>query len=190
MANEYLENISYGFYGPRLDPVQRMQRLYGGGFKDAALLVVAYSVMMGESGGYLKAFHHNVEREEDGTIKRFVVDGKTYMKVKSTDLGFIQKNTPHSPARMVEMTEEASLAFVDELFEKNPELANGYESAEIAWQMYNTVVGGKKREFTPWIAYTNKNYKKSLAHASVSLGKWAANKFINDPEYVIKNPNR
>lgn len=188
MAREYIQNVSYGFYGPRLDPVQRMQRLYGGGFKDAALLVVSYAVMMGESGGYLKAFHHNTERNEDETIKRYIVDGKECMKVFSTDLGFIQKNTPHSPAKLIEMTEEASLAFVDELFVKYPELSNGYDSCKVAWQMYNTVVGGKKREFAPWYAYVNKTYVKSLDHASVSLGKWAANKFINNPEYVIKNP--
>lgn len=189
MAKEYIENVSYGFYGARLDQVQRMQRLYKAGFKDASLLVDAYATMMGESGGYLKAFHHNVERNEDGTIKRFPDSaGKIYMKVISTDLGFIQKNTPHSPTRMVEMTEEASKAFVDELFEEYPELANGWASCEVAWEMYNTVVQGEKRKFTPWYAYVNGSYKNSLPNACVALGKWAANKYLDNPQYVIKNP--
>lgn len=188
MAREFIENISYGFYGPRLDQVQRMQRLYGGGFKDASLMVVAYAVMMGESGGYLKAFHHNVERNPDETIKRYNINGEDHMKVISTDLGFIQKNTLHSPAALVLMTEDESLAFVDGLFEDHPELANGYDSCAVAWQMYNTVVGGKKRLFTPWFAYLNKSYVKSLPNASVALGKWAANKYLNEPDYVIKNP--
>src|SRR6188768_3109265 len=117
---EHIEWVNYGFYGDRLDIVQRTQRLYNTqdntwGFKDLFVLTVAYAVMMGESGGYLKAFHHNVERNEDDTIKRFNEDGTlwdgnglAFMKVKSTDLGFIQKNTPHSPSRLIGMTEQNS----------------------------------------------------------------------------------
>ncbi len=183
---EHIEWVNYGFYGERFDSVQRMQRLYNTrdntwGFKDAMVLVVAYATMMGESGGYLKAFHHNVERNEDGIIKRFDQgDGKEYMRVKSTDLRFSQKNTVHTPTPLVEMTKEASLAFVDQLFVENPKLCNGWDSCKIAWNMYNTA--GKK--FTPWYAYTNGNYKKGLPGACVALGKLAANKYLNDPDYV------
>jgi hypothetical protein len=183
---EHLEGVNYGFYGARLDTVQRMQRLYNTkdntwGFKDAMLLTLAYAVMMGESGGYLKAYHHNVERDVAGNIVRHDVDGKECMKVKSTDLGFIQKNTPHSPARLVEMTEEASLAFVDELFVANPALCNGYESCKIAWNLYKS-----RGNFSAWYAYINGGYKRSLPLACVAVGKFAANKYLNDPEYVTK----
>lgn len=186
---EYIEWVVYGFYGERFDSVQRMQRLYNvrdneWGFKDAMTLVVAYATMMGESGGYLKAFHHNVEREADGSIKRYNIDGKDYMKVFSTDLGFIQKNTIHSPAKMLEMTKEASLAFVDQLFVENPKLCVGWDSCKIAWNMYKAA--GNK--FTPWYAYTNGNYKKGLPGACVALGKLAANKYLNDPNYVQARP--
>lgn len=186
---EYIEDVSYGFYGQRLDTVQRMQRLYNTkdntwGFKDGMLLTLAYAVMMGESGGYLKAFHHNVERDEAGNIVRFDVDGKVCMKVKSTDLGFIQKNTPHSPAVFVEMTKEKSLEFVDILFEENPALSNGYESCKIAWNLYKS-----RLNFTHWYAYINGGYKRSLPLACVALGKLAANKYLNDPDYVQRRPD-
>lgn len=186
---EHIEWVNYGFYGERFDSVQRMQRLYNTrdntwGFKDAMVLVVAYATMMGESGGYLKAFHHNVERNEEGMIVRYVDNfdtSKLFMKVFSTDLGFIQKNTKHQDGGvLVEMTKEASLAFVDQLFIENPKLCIGWDSCKIAWNMYNTA--GKK--FTPWYAYTNGNYKKGLPGACVALGKLAANKYLDDPDYV------
>jgi len=186
---EHIIWVNYGFYGERLDTVQRTQRLYNTkdrtwGFKDVFTLAIAYAVMMGESGGYLKAFHHNVERDAEGNIVRHIIDNKEHMKVKSTDLGFIQKNTPHSPNVMIEMTKEASLEFVDELFISNPALCIGWDSCKIAYNMY------LNRGFSPWYAYTNGSYKKSLDQASVAVGKLAANKFLGDSDYVIKNPDK
>jgi hypothetical protein len=178
MATEYLPGISYGFYGQRLDTVQRVQRLYFAGFKDADLLALAYAVMMGESGGYLKAFHHNVERNEDGTIKREEVDGLTFMRVKSTDLGFIQRNVVHANKPLVELTEGASKAFVDDLFLANPKLANGWESCKIAWQLY------QQRGFDPWYAYSNGGWKRSIGHASLAVGKWLAHRYLDDPGLI------
>ncbi len=196
---EHIEWVNYGFYGQRFDSVQRIQRLYNTqgddwGFKDAAVLAVAYATMMGESGGYLKAFHHNVFRDDQGDkILRYNEDGSVwdgsgpqFMKVKSTDLGFIQKNTPHTPFRLIEMNEEASVGFVDELFITYPKLCIGWDSCKIAWNMYNNA--GKK--FTPWYAYTNGNYKRGLPGACVAVGRWLANKYLNDPDYVIANPDK
>jgi hypothetical protein len=203
MANEEIQHVSWDFYGDRLDQVQRCQRLFNvkgndWGFKDAFILALAYAIMMGESGGYLKAYHHNVERNDDRTIARYYftgtsyvtdqsqsVDGFEYMKVLSTDWGFIQRNVVNSPAVFLRMDATIVKKYVDDFYLLHPELADGYKSSNIAWNMSK-----KGTDFTPWFAYDNGGYKKSLGNACVAVGKFLANKYLNDPDYVIVNPDR
>lgn len=183
MAEELI-HITFDFDGERLEPWQAVQRLYLAGFVDPKLLAVGYAVMMGESGRYLKAWHHNVLRNEDGTILR---DALGRMTVKSTDLGFIQKNIVHSPARALEIDADVSGAFVDELFAANPRLARGDQSAAIAYALYNSVTGGGvKRLWSPWYAWVNGNYRKGLPSACVAVGQFLGKVLVDDPGVVVR----
>lgn len=164
---EEIQHVTYDFDGARLQPWQAVHKA---GFTDAKLLATGYAVMMGESGRYLKAWHHNVLRNEDDTILR---DEQGRMTVRSTDLGFIQKNIAHSPAKVLEMTPEASGALIESLFAANPKLALGDESAKIAWAMFNSKDNtGQKRLWTPWYAWVNGNYKKGLPSACEAVGNF------------------
>lgn len=174
---EEIKGVTFDFDGARLNPWQAAQRLYKAGFVDAKLCAIGYAVMMGESGRYLKAWHHNVVRNEDETIK-YESDGK--MTIKSTDLGFIQKNIPHNPNMLVFPQDAAS--FTNSLFLQYPELADGQKSAEIAWELFID------RGWQPWYAHSNGSYKNGLPSACVAVGKYLAMSLANDPEIVIHNP--
>jgi hypothetical protein len=180
---EELIHITYDFDGERLEPWQAVQRLYLAGFVDPKLLAVGYAVMMGESGRYLKAWHHNVLRNEDGTILRSA-DG--LMEVKSTDLGFIQKNVVHNPHVVLPIEGDQSALFVEDLFAAYPKLARGDESAEIAYALYNSVSGGVKRRWTPWYAWVNGNYRKGLPSACVAVGQFLGKVLVDDPRVVVR----
>jgi hypothetical protein len=172
MAVEEIYQITWEFYGERLDPWQAAQRLYKAGFTDAKVLAIGYAVMMAESGRYLKAWHHNVRRNDDGSIKR---DEDGLMEVVSTDLGFIQKNVVHHPSVKLPTTGDESKEFVDGLYEKFPELARGDESAQIAYALY------QDREWAPWYAYSNGSYKKGLPAACAAVGNMVAKQLLNEP---------
>ncbi|MFI5405145.1 MAG: hypothetical protein ACHQ1D_01390 [Nitrososphaerales archaeon] len=164
MAQE-IKGVTWDLDGEQLEPYLAAQRLYKAGFKDADLLCTMWAVIEAESGGYLKAWHHNVERNEDGTIK--IYDGYL-MNVKSTDLGFIQKNIPHEPDILLPIQGDQSQLFVNDLFVAFPELARGDESAKIAYQMYKT------RGFQPWYAYSNGSYKKSIGRGTAAVANFLA----------------
>lgn len=163
MPVEEHRGITYDFTGERLEPWQAVQRLYRAGFVDAKELAIGYAVMMGESGRYLRAWHHNVVRHEDGSIK-LTQDG--LMTVKSTDLGFIQRNVPHNPQVLLPVEGDQSRLFVEDLFGAFPQLARGDESAKLAFSLY------KQRGWTPWYAHTNGSYKRSLPQACVAVGNF------------------
>ena len=177
MAVEEIRNVTWGFAGEELKPWQAAQRLYKAGFTDAKTLALIWAVIEAESGGYLKAWHHNVEREDDGSIKR---DASGRMTVKSSDLGFIQRNVPHSPNVKLEMTEQASGAFVDQLFAAHPELARGDASAKIAFQLYSA------RGFQPWYAYANGSYRRSLERACLAVGNFLGKVLVDEPELLVR----
>ena len=164
MAEE-IQGVTWDFDGEQLDPWLAAQRLYKAGFKDADDLAVMWAVMESESGGYLKAWHHNVTRNEDKTIKIF---NDNLMEVKSTDLGFIQKNMVHSPTVLLPIEGDQSKLFVADLFEAFPDLARGDLSAKIAFNMWKT------RGFQPWYAHTNGSYKKSMGRACVAVANFLA----------------
>lgn len=168
---EELYGITWGLWGAELDPWQAAQRLYRAGFTDAKTLATFWAVLEAESGGFLKAWHHNVERELDGSIKR---DAEGRMTVKSTDLGFIQRNVLHSPAIRLRVEAEASAKFVEALFAELPELARGDESAAIAFQMFQS------RGFQPWYAYTNGSYKRSLERGCLAVANFLGKVLLRD----------
>jgi len=163
MAIEEIRGVTWDLWGPELKPWLACQRLYNAGFKDANLLATMWAVLEAESGGYLKAWHHNVTRNEDGSIFR---DAQGFFEIKSTDLGFIQKNVVHSPK--IQMSDIESKAFVLDLFEAYPDLARADKSAAIAYDMY------KQRGFQPWYAYSNDSYKKSMGRACAAVGNFIA----------------
>lgn len=165
MAVEEIRGITWELDGEELKPWLAAQRLYKAGFKDAKVLAIMWATIEAESGGYLKAWHHNVTRNEDGTIKR-TADGR--MEVRSTDLGFIQRNVPHSPFVLLPTTGDESKLFVEELFTANPDLARADKSSEIAFQLW------KQRGFQPWYAYTNGHYKKSMDRACLAVANFLA----------------
>jgi hypothetical protein len=140
MAQE-IRGQTWDLDGVQLQPFQAAQRLYNAGFKDAKILVEMCAIY-GESGWYLKAWHHNVERDEDGQIS---LDDSGRMTIKSTDLGFIQKNyiwlTP------VKCQPIEGQFWADKGFELRPDLAKGDSSADIAYDLYQL------RGFQPWYAH-------------------------------------
>jgi hypothetical protein len=175
---EEIWNVTWSFgTGPRLDPIQSMQRLYAAGFKDASLLCVAYATMMSESGRYLKAWHANVVRNVDGTVKRIVREsdpGKEYMLVKSIDLGYCQFNVTFNPWIEIEISETVILPWVETLFEEHPEYANAWEACVIAWDFFT------RRGWTPWYAHTNGSYKRGLPSASLAVARFLRMKHVGD----------
>jgi hypothetical protein len=171
---EEIRDITWGFAGAQLYPWQAAQRLYKAGFVDAKLLAVAWAVMEAESGGYLKAFHHNVRRNPDGTILR----NGNQMTVVSTDLGFIQRNVFHSGGRQIEISAAASAAFLEALFDDNPELADGQASAEIAHDLF------VDRGWQPWVAHRNLSYKRSLPRGGEAVGNYLGASLLNNHNLV------
>lgn len=172
---EEISNVTWGFRGQRLDGWQSIQRLYIGGFKDAVLLGIAHAVMTAESGRYLEAFHLNVVRDSTGAIVR-TDEGK--MIVKSVDLGFCQFNTPLDPWREMEMTQEATTAFIDEMYLKYPEYTRADLSGEIAWEFYT------RRKWQPWYAYSNNSYKKGLPSSCSAVGNYLGMRYVGNREIV------
>lgn len=163
---EYLEGITHGFMGARLKGWQLAQRGYLAGFTDAKELAVFIAVMRAESGGYLMAFHHNVERDEGGKIVRYPDDELEYMKVRSTDMGLIQRNVVHPEPVMVGIDVTEVSNFVADLFARHPKLANGQESAKIARELYEA------RGWQPWFAHSNDSYLRGLPAAPVAIANF------------------
>jgi hypothetical protein len=54
------------------------------------------------------------------------------MNVKTTDLGFIQINILNNQHKLVNEDEISGTALANELFEQNPDLADGQKSADMA----------------------------------------------------------
>lgn len=176
---EYIKDVTHGFAGPRLDGWQLAQRGYRAGFTDAKVLAIFVAVMRAESGGYLRAYHNNVAREEDGSISRFEAeDGTQLMQVRSTDLGLIQRNVPHDPPRMIAMDGQSVAFFINELFAEHSDLANGQESADVARTLYVRSVR-EGRPWAPWVAYRNGGYRNGLPSACTAIANYL-DKILND----------
>jgi hypothetical protein len=154
---EEIRDVTFGFWGVELKEWQTIQRLVLAGFGEVRLLTNMFAIIEGESGSYTKAWHANVRRTDDAE-KAIVYDTNGRMFVKSVDLGFIQRNTPMPGGGVwVDPTEAQMKVFIDELYAKNPDLADAQKSAEIAFDLFSL------RGFSPWYAYqpgTTRFYQK------------------------------
>lgn len=164
--------IIYALQGAKLSPQQTIDRLYRAGFTDVQELAIGFSVMMGESGGYLKAWHNNVVLADDLTPK---LDGDGKMTIVSTDLGFIQRNVKHpTPVKVLPNADDVQ-AFIEVLWYDHPELARADESAKIAKELWDA------RGWTPWYAYLNGSYRKALPQACDAVKKYLAAIYLDGP---------
>lgn len=173
MAEE-IRGATWDLDGAQLLGAQAANRLYYAGFNEAKVLTEMLATLYAESNWFLKAWHHNVLRNEDGTIKRDA-DGK--LVVISTDLGFIQRNVVHSPT--VHVSDDAAKSFTDTLFAKFPELANGKLSSQIAWNLY------RDRGWTPWYANQNGAFEQHLGRSGLAVANFLAVEFglVAGPRY-------
>jgi len=163
---EEIRGATWDLEGSKLKPWQMAQRFYRAGFTDARELAKVWATMQGESGGYLRAWHHNVLRDENKNIVR---DSQNRMTVKSTDLGLIQRNVVHSKENgPIKLTNEEAYDFAQQLFEENPHLADGQKSADIAHELW------LKRGLSPWYAYVNGHYEKHMLDACLAVGNFLA----------------
>jgi hypothetical protein len=162
--------------GALLEPFQMAQRFYRAGFKDVDTLVECVATMYGESGGWLRAWHHNVLRDGNGDV---VFDQDGNMTVTSTDLGLIQRNVVHRPAILAPPVEGARVA--DGLFDRYPEWADGQKSADEArdlWQM---------RGFQPW--YAHATWRSRTGKAVEAVGEFLGVKFgLGSGFLVVRQP--
>lgn len=145
---EHINKINYGFGGVELSEWQAIQRLVRAGFSDIRVLGTMFAIVEGESGSYTRAFHCNVNRDDNGMIVRNKIDDVDHMHVNSVDLGFMQFNTdlPDS-GEWIEMHEEAVAEFINTLFDEEPWKADAQLSSERAYELY------LRRGFQPWYAY-------------------------------------
>lgn len=166
--------IIYSFDGARLSHQQAVDRLYRAGFHDVRELTVGFATMMGESGCYLKAWHNNCDLNDDGTVK-LDADGK--ITIRSTDLGFIQRNVHHKePVKLLPVKEDVA-AFIAVLYQEHPELANAGESALIARQLYEAA----GHSWKPWFAWVNGSYRRSLPTACRAVEQYLESVYLNAP---------
>ena len=181
---EHIHGINWGLGGNELTPEQAIQRLAVAGWPlfrrkadgtTESPILIMWAIIEGESGGYQKAWHINVVRDPNGMIIRQIVDGKTYMTVKSIDLGFIQKNTTVEPF-LLEMDINVVAAWVEHMFDTHPELADPWQAAEVALAFWKTNGFNWKR----WFAYKpgTREFWLKKKRASKWLANWLVHSFV------------
>lgn len=177
---EEIRGITWDLDGVELSHQQAIQRIINANFPvKGGVALTMFAIVEGESGEYTKAWHANVNRDASGNIVRLVDDGKTYMKVNSVDLGFMQFNTPVGGVK-VEMTTEAAGTFIDNLFEQHPELADPWTSAALAYDLW------LRRKFQPWYAYKpgTPAFLLKKRYGALAFGNWLARSFV-DPKLTV-----
>lgn len=187
---EEIRDITWGLWGEELSHEQAIQRIVAAGFPlKGGVVLTMFAIVEGESGEYQRAWHVNVERNDDGTIRRYwwngsmwitvPVDGSpTYMKVKSIDLGFMQFNV-NVPDEMVEMDSEALDVWVNTKFDENPDLADPWKSAERAYTLW------RSRGFSPWYAYKpgTPEFRLKKRYGALAIARWLVHSFVGkDPD--------
>lgn len=184
---EHIRGINWDFDGVQLSHVQTIQRIITAGFpiwkadpQPHSPALDMFAIVEGESGEYTRAWHANVVREEDGTISRFERDGKTYMRVKSVDLGFMQFNTDvFGDWVEIEMTQDAVAQFIDTMFDENPDLGRADLAAKRAFTLW------KQRGFQPWFGYKpgTPEFRKKKRYGAIAFAQWLVNSFVGkDPD--------
>lgn len=156
--------VIWGLDGAQMRPWQAADRLYAAGFKDPILLAEACAVMRAESGWYLRAWHINAKYDADGKLVR---DSEGRFTPESVDLGWVQRNVRVSG---VTLSETDVPIWIADMFGAHPDLANGYESAKIARQLY---VGGGN-DFGAWYAWLNGLHRRYLDDGALAVGNLAA----------------
>ncbi len=197
---EEIRGITWDLWGQELSHEQTIQRIINAGFpiKGGAALTM-FAIVEGESGEYQKAWHANVERwkNPDGTqgdIVRFeqrpdltmwsVPPGTpepdlVFMRVKSVDLGFLQRNKVMGPATYIEMGHEACELFIEGLFTKYPELATPVTAAEDAYKLW------VERGFQPWYAYQpgTEKFRGKKRYGAKAFADWLIHSYVGpDPD--------
>jgi hypothetical protein len=143
---EEIRFVTFAFDGEKLKEWQIVQRLVKAGFKDLDTLVTMFAIVLGESGGFKKAWHANVKRSDDRMS--IIKNSEGQMLVQSVDLGLIQKNLEiFGDGTWVDMKQDSMSELVETLFAENPELADAQESVNLAFKLW------QQRGFKPWYAY-------------------------------------
>lgn len=178
---EEIRHITWDLDGAQLSNEQKAQRIMVAGFPmQGGVALNMFAIVEGESGGYQKAWHANVVRNADGTIHRVERDGKTFMQVKSVDLGFFQINIDLAgPYVEVEMEDVAVMEMVETLFAENPGLDDPFESAHRAYVMW------QNRGFSPWYAYKpgTAKWKLKKKYGAKAFANWLVHSFVGpDPD--------
>jgi hypothetical protein len=194
---EEIRHVTWDLDGEELSHVQSIQRIVNAGFpiKEGVALTM-FAIVEGESGEYLKAWHANVERDDEDNIVRYYDDGAggytltaptpdspPHMKVKSVDLGFMQFNKNITDT-IVPMTPEYMGAFVEAMFAADPDLARGDKSAQRAFALY------KERGFQPWFAYKpgTAAFRLKKRYGAIAFAQWLVNSFVGKDEDTNKVP--
>lgn len=157
--------VTWDLEGWRLYPFQQAQFLYGAGLTDASELATMIAVLHAESGAYLLAWHHNVEEM-----------GEDEMTVKSTDLGWMQRNVVHSPPVTIPKSGGRQLAH--DLFVAYPNLGKARPSATLAKQFYDNY------SFSRWYAWLNGSWENHRGHAVLAVGNFLAVKLGLGQSYL------
>lgn len=187
---EEIRSVTYDFGGARLYPFQAAQYLYKATgtkdgkvltpFRDVKVLTTACAVMGGESLWYLRAWHANVKRNDDGSIYR---PQPGMLVVKSVDLGWIQRN---ADIEDTEMQDADVSKLVEQLFSDSQyqDLDRPAKAANIAAQLY------LDRGWGPWYAFSNGGYKRHLPQAGLAVANLIAVEFGLGQSYYIINPKK
>jgi hypothetical protein len=169
---EEIKGMTWDLWGEELSHEQSIQRIVNAGFPiKGGVALIMFAIVEGESGEYQKAWHANVQRNEDGTIYR----SEGMMTVKSIDLGFMQFNVEISPDVRVEMTTEAMTNFVEAMFADHPDLANPVASAERAYELWT------RRGYQPWYAYKpgTDAFKLKKKYGAKAFANWLAHSYVD-----------
>lgn len=159
---ESIRGVTWQLDGFRMQPRQTAYYLHLAGFQDATDLAVGVAVMAAESSWYLKAWNLNVVRDEAGQIVE--TDGK--MRVRSADLGWIQRNVQVN--RDVEKSEAGAEALVAELFTTHEPLSRPLPSARVARSLF------LERGWQPWVAHLNGSWWRYRGDAALAVGNFLA----------------
>ncbi len=179
---EEIRGITWDLWGKELTHVQTVQRIVDAGFPiKGGVALTMFCIVEGESGEFQRAWHANVKRNEDGSIDRIKEVGRTFMHVKSIDLGFMQFNVDvgEENAR-VEMSKDSASEFVDAMFNAlGPDYADPLVSSVMAFELY------KRRGFQPWYAYKpgTPEWRAKKRYGALAFSQWLVNSFVGrDPE--------
>jgi hypothetical protein len=159
--SEEIRGVTWDLQGATMLHWLMIRRLCQAGFiseKDGlgragdAVVLNMFAISEGESGGSLKAWHINVVRNDDGTIKRTQIDGKDTMSVRSIDMGSMQINETVALFQL-EMDPVPVQAWVDEMFAGYPDLAHVDTSLVIAMSKFKADIRAGGSGYRPWYAY-------------------------------------